>query len=56
MKSIKIEGTTLTKIIFENDAEWLAYRKDHIGASDCSIIMGTSKWKDNLGRIKTPRL
>jgi len=56
MKTIEIKGTTLTKLIFENDAEWLAFRKDHIGASDCSIIMGTSKWKTNNGMIKTPKL
>jgi len=46
----------LTFYEFDSEEEWLAFRKDHIGASDASIIMGTSKWKTNDGRIKTPRL
>lgn len=44
------------KIKFNSEEEWLAARKNHIGASDTSIIMGVSKWKTNDGRIKTPRL
>ena len=36
--------------------EWLDFRKNHIGASDASIIMGASKWKTTDGRVKTPRL
>jgi len=40
----------------QNTQEWLDMRKNHIGASDASIILGVSKWKTNDGRIKTPRL
>lgn len=46
----------MEKINFENEKDWLAYRKDHIGASDAPVIMGASKWKLDDGRIKTPRL
>jgi len=56
MKTIKIKGTTNEKYIFESDAKWLQFRKEHIGASDAPIIMGVAKWKTNDGRIKTPKL
>lgn len=56
MKTIKVKGTTKEKYIFESDAEWLQFRKEHIGASDAPIIMGAAKWKTNDGRIKTPKL
>ena len=46
----------MQKIKFESDIEWLAYRKQHIGASDAPIIMGASKWKLDDGRIKTPHV
>jgi len=55
MKKIKL-GEKTWKLIFENDQEWLDFRKTKIGASDASIIMGTSKWKTTDGRIKTPYL
>jgi len=42
--------------LVQGTKEWLAFRKNHIGASDASIIMGVSKWKTNDGRIKTPYL
>lgn len=29
----------------QGTAEWLAFRKDHIGASEAPIIMGASPWK-----------
>lgn len=56
MKTIKIKGTNIEKFIFESTAEWLLFRKEHIGASDTSIILGVSKWKTKDGRIKTPKL
>jgi len=46
----------LTICEFDSEQEWLEFRKDRIGASDVSIILGVSKWKTNDGRIKTPRL
>ena len=55
MKKIKL-GEKTWKLIFEDDKEWLAFRKNRIGASDASIILGTSKWKTTDGRIKTPYL
>jgi len=42
--------------IEQNTKEWLDLRKNHIGASDCGILMGVSKWKVPDGRIKTPRI
>lgn len=50
-----LTNSNLEKINFDSDQEWLDFRKNRIGASDASIILGTSKWKDNSGRIKTPR-
>lgn len=46
----------MQKFKFETEKEWLAFRKNHLGASDASIIMGASKWKLPDGRIKTPYL
>ena len=46
----------MDKIIFNSESEWLQARKEHVGASDASIIMGVSRWKTNDGRVKTPRL
>jgi len=42
--------------IEQGTPEWLALRKNHLGSSDASIIMGASKWKISDGRIKTPYL
>lgn len=56
MKTIEIKGTNLIELIFEDIQEWLAFRKEHIGASDAPILMGASKWKTTDGRIKTPKL
>ena len=36
MKKIQLE---------QGSPEWLAYRQDKIGASDCPIIMGVSPWQ-----------
>jgi len=47
MEKLKIEQGT---------KEWLEIRKNHVGASDAPIIMGTAKWKLPDGRIKTPYL
>lgn len=38
----------------QNTAEWLKMRKNFIGASDAPIIMGTSKFRLQDGRYKTP--
>ena len=56
MKTIEIKDTNLVELIFESTEEWLAFRKEHIGASDCPIIMGVAKWKTTDRRIKTPKL
>lgn len=45
----------LEKLFFDSEEEWLNFRKDRLGASDASIIMGVSSWKDSAGRVKTPR-
>jgi putative phage-type endonuclease len=42
--------------IEQNTDAWLELRKNHIGASDCGILMGVSKWKVPDGRVKTPRI
>jgi len=46
----------IKKITFSSEKEWLKARKEYIGASDVSIILGVSRWRTNDGRIKTPRL
>jgi len=56
MKVVKGINPNIEKYYFDTVEEWLAFRKNHIGASDASIIMGVSKWKTNDGRIKTPLL
>jgi len=56
MKVIKGSNPNIDKYYFDTEAEWLAFRKDHIGASDASIITGDSKWKLPDGRVKTPYL
>lgn len=56
MKTIRMHKTNIEKYIFDSESEWLQFRKEHIGASDTSIIMGVSKWKTSDGRIKTPKL
>ena len=42
--------------LIQNTAEWLQVRKNHVGASDAPIIMGTSRFKTPDGRYKTPLL
>ena len=46
----------MRKLNFKSEQEYWDFRKNRIGASDASIILGVSKWKTNDGRIKTPRL
>ena len=46
----------MEKVEFNSKEEWLAFRRNYIGASDTPIIMGIAKWKLPDGRIKTPYL
>ena len=46
----------MEKFKFETEQEWLAFRKQKLGASDAPTIMGTAHWKLQDGRIKTPYL
>ena len=36
------------RIDCKDNEEWLAERAKHIGASDCSALLGVSKWKSNV--------
>lgn len=37
------------KIYTKNRDEWLSYRKNGIGGSDCSVVMGVNKYQTRLG-------